>query len=156
MTVLAEGSSLNVGSSCRITTSQRASPSPSDVQAPRGRDRLRLCFRPLPGLLRVLEAVGRRAHFGLAAKHGPFAAPNHNPAAVMRAKIQELQRPTRSRVRCWPLIAQPSELVLNGMGRGAEFGRDPAEHEALLLQDQQPLLPLPESNDRNELWKAQQ
>ena len=87
----------------------------------------------------VLDAVGRGAHLRLAAKHRPFAAPQHNPAAVVRAKIEQRERVTGSRGLGGLPTSQPPQLVLNGVSRGAEFGGDPAEPETLRLQDQQPL-----------------
>jgi hypothetical protein len=94
-------------------------------------------FRLLPRFLRVLEAIGRRAHSGFPAKQRSFATPDHNPAAVMRAKIEKLQRATCSSGSYSFLVSQPPELVLNGVSRCAEFGGDFAEHEALRTHGEQ-------------------
>ena len=94
-------------------------------------------FRLLPRFLRVLEAIGRRAHSGFPAKQRSFATPDHNPAAVMRAKIEKLQRATCSSASYSFLVSQPPELVLNGVSRCAEFGGDFAEHEALRTHGEQ-------------------
>jgi hypothetical protein len=109
------------------------------LEAPRCRTGRGVSVRPLPRSLGVLDAVGRGAHLRLAAKHRPFAAPQHNPAAVVRAKIEQRERVTGSRGLGGLPTSQPPQLVLNGVSRGAEFGGDPAEPETLRLQDQQPL-----------------
>jgi hypothetical protein len=92
-----------------------------------------LSFQPLPRAFGVLDAGGRSAHLWLAAKQRPFAAPKHNPATVMRAKIKQLERTTRSRGLGRVLVSQPPELVLNSVGSGAEFGGDPAQQDVAPL-----------------------
>ena len=109
------------------------------MEAPRCRTRWGFSVRPLPRLLGVLKAVGRGAHLRLSAKHCPFAAPKHNPAAVMGAKIKQLERATGNRGRGGFLVSQPPELVLDGVGCRAAFSGDPAQSETLRSQTEQPL-----------------
>jgi hypothetical protein len=109
------------------------------LEAPRRRTCWGFYLQPLPRPLGVLDAVGRGAHLRLAAEQRPFAAPNHNPAAVVGAQIEQLERTTRSRGLGGSLVSQPPELVLDGVGCRAEFGGDPAEPEALRSQTEQPL-----------------
>src|SRR4051812_45267823 len=85
---------------------------------------------PLPGSLRVLDAVGQAPQPRLAAEHCSRSAAQHNPAAVMRTKVEQFQR-TRSRGLCGLVTSQPPQLMLDSIRRGAEFGGDPAEQEAL-------------------------
>src|SRR4051812_41246809 len=82
------------------------------LEAPRCWARWGFYFQPLPRLLGVLDTVGRGAHFWLAAKQRPFAAPKHNPAAVVGAKIEQLEGATHSsRGPGGFLASQPPELM---------------------------------------------
>ena len=115
-------------------------PAESSLSGGMGAPHRRTCWglsvQPLPRLLGVLKAVGRRAHLRLSAKHCPFAAPKYNPAAGMRAKIKQRERATGSRGRGGSLVSQPPELVLNGVGCRAEFSGDAVERQTLRSQDQ--------------------
>src|SRR3954453_937047 len=63
---------------------------PADkMRAPRGRVDWGLRDQPLPGSLGVLDAIGRGVYPRLAAIQRRCAAPRHNPAAVVRAKIRQ-------------------------------------------------------------------
>src|SRR4051812_43354817 len=97
----------------QLTKSVRCLSSPGSRQAHHGRDRLHLNLRFLPRLLRVLEAVGRCADFRLAAKQRPCAGPQHNPAAVMRAKVEQPNLRARNGGLGGFLVSQPPELVLS-------------------------------------------